>query len=124
MAIDETELKSTLLEVLDETFEHERGIYLDPGTSLLETLRGIDHRQASIPVGGSCATLAAQVAHVTFYLEVMERELHGTGSEKYDWDEIWRTVGAVTAEEWDDLRTNLERTYRRIVAELQAADAW
>lgn len=124
MAIDGELLKRTMLEVLDETFERQHGVYLDPGTSLLETLRGIDHRQASIPVGGGCATLAAQVAHVTFYLEVLERELDGGGDEKADWDEIWRTVGAVTAEEWDALRADLERTYRRIDARLRAADAW
>jgi hypothetical protein len=124
MAIVQTQLKTTLLEVLDETFEHHHGIYLDEGTSLLETLRGIDYRQASIPVGGCCATLAAQVAHVTFYLEVLERELTGGGDDKVDWDEIWRTVGAVTAEEWDALRADLERTYRRIDATLRGADAW
>ena len=124
MAIDEALLKSTLLEVLDETFERHHGIYLDEGTSLLETLGGIDHRQASVPVGGGCATLAAQVAHVTFYLEVLERELDGGNDEKVDWDEVWRTVGAVTAEEWDALRADLERTYRRIDGRLRAADAW
>ncbi len=43
---------------------------------------------------------------------------------KSDWDAIWRTVGAVTAEEWDALRANLERTYRRIDGRLRAADAW
>ena len=124
MVIDQAELKSTMLDVLDETFEHHHGVYLDPGTSLLETLRGIDHRQASIPVGGGCATLAAQVAHVTFYLEVIEREFSGEDISDADWDEIWRTVGAVTAQEWDDLRANLERTYRRIDATLRAADVW
>jgi hypothetical protein len=88
MTIDQALLKTTLLEVLDETFEHHHGVYLDRGTSLLETLRGIDHRQASVPVGGGCATLAAQVAHVTFYMEVLERQLDGGGEEKADWDEI------------------------------------
>lgn len=124
MASDERLLKSTLLDVLDETFEHHHGIYLDKGTSLLETLRGIDHRQASVPVGGRCATLAAQVAHVTFSLEVLERELDGGDDEKADWDAIWHTVGAVTAEEWDGLRAALERTYRRIDGLLRAADDW
>ena len=124
MGIDRESMKKTLLQVLDETFERYHGVYLDEGTALLETLRGIDYRQASIPVGGGCATLAAQVAHVTFYLEVLERELTGEGDEEVDWDAIWRTVGAVTAEEWDGLRANLERTYRRIDATLRAADAW
>lgn len=124
MVIDQTQLRNVMLEVLEETFEHHHGIFLDKGTSLLETLQGIDHRQASVPVGGRCATLAAQVAHVTFYLEVLERDLVGEPESKVDWDEIWRTVGAVTPEEWDALRTTLEQTYRRIVAALRAAEFW
>jgi hypothetical protein len=124
MAIDQIQLRSELFDVLDETFEHDRGIYLDAGTSLLDTLRGIDHRQASIPVGGKCATLAAQLAHVTFYLEVLERYFVAGDESPADWEEIWRTVGAVTAAEWDELRTKLETTYRRIVAELRAVESW
>jgi hypothetical protein len=124
MAFDGELLKRTMLDVLGETFEQHHGVYLDPETALLETLRVIDHRQASIPVGGACATLAAQVAHVTFYLEVLERELDGGGDEEVDWDEIWRTIRAVTEDEWDALRADLERTYRRIDARLRAADAW
>ncbi len=124
MGIDRESLKHTLLQVSDETFGHHHGVYLDEGTALLETLRGIDHRQASIPVGGGCATLAAQVAHVTYYLEVIDREFGGEDISEVDWDKIWRTVGAVTAEAWDDLRAALERTYRRIDATLRGADSW
>ncbi len=40
MAINQAQLVSEVFDVLDETFEHHRGIYLDKGTSLLETLRG------------------------------------------------------------------------------------
>ena len=65
-----------LLEALDETFEQVHGIYLDKGTSLFETLATITAEQASQPVGGRCATLAAQVAHVDLYLGGAE---HATG---------------------------------------------
>jgi len=61
-----------LLDALDETFEQVHGIYLDKGTSLFETLATITAEQASQPVGGRCATLAAQVAHVNLYLGVIE----------------------------------------------------
>ena len=124
MAIDQIELMNEVFDVLDETFEHHHGIFLDKGTSLLETLRGIDHQQASVPVGGRCASLAAQVAHVTFYLEVLERYLVAGDESKADWEEVWLTVGSVTPEEWDALRANLEVTYRRLVAELRAAETW
>ncbi len=124
MAIDQIRLKSDVLDILDETFEHHHGIFLDGGDSLLETLAEIDHRRASLPVGGRCASLAAQVAHVTFYLEVLEREIVGGEEVEVDWKEIWRTVERVTPEEWDRLRANLERTYRRIGAELRDAETW
>jgi hypothetical protein len=51
---------------------------------------------ASIPVDGTCATLAAQVAHTAFYLEVLERSLRSGQFERVDWESIGRTVGAVT----------------------------
>ncbi len=124
MGIDQIQLRNQLFDVLDETFERHHGIYLDKGTSLLETLRGIDHRQASVPVGGRCATLAAQVAHVTFYLEVLERYFLAGDESQADWEEIWRTVEAVTSEQWDELRTNLEQTYRRVIVELRASERW
>jgi len=50
-----------LLFLLEETFDTVHGIYLDKGTSLFETLATISAKEASIPVGGRCATLAAQV---------------------------------------------------------------
>jgi hypothetical protein len=58
-----------LLTVLEETFEKVQGIFLDRGTSLFETLETITAEEASVPVGGRCATLAAQVKHTAFYLE-------------------------------------------------------
>ena len=124
MAMDPAQVVAEVLAILDETVEHHHGIYLDKGTSLLETLRTIDHRQASIPVGGGCASLAAQVAHVTFYMEIVERDLVGGDDTKADWDEIWRTVEAVDVPEWDHLRDALEQTYRRVLAQLRADDEW
>lgn len=62
-----------LVLLLDETFDQVHGIYLDKGTSLFETLATISAEEASIPVGGKCATLAAQVKHIAFYLDVLER---------------------------------------------------
>ncbi len=62
-----------LFDLLGETFEQVQGMYLDKGTSLFETLANISAAEASIPVGGKCATLAAQVEHVRFYLDVLEQ---------------------------------------------------
>jgi hypothetical protein len=124
MSIDQTQLIQEIMDILDETFEHHHGIFLDKGTSLFETLEAIDHDQASIPVGGKCASLAAQVAHVTFYLEVLERYFVAGDTSKADWGAIWRTVEKVTPEEWEAYKANLKRTYRRIVGELRDVAVW
>lgn len=113
-----------LLEALQETFESHHGIYLDKGTSLFETLDGISSVEASQPVGGQCASLAAQVAHVTFYLEILERHMLRQEVGAVDWGEIWRTVQEVSAEEWTELRQQLVQTYRRIDATLHGRPTW
>ena len=112
--------------MLEETFETpSRLIYLDKGTSLFETLAQIDAGQASRPVGCcQCATLAAQVAHVTFYLEVLERYITTGQTGKVDWGEIWCTGGAVSPEEWARLNTALKDTYARVNALLRGRESW
>ena len=122
--LDQSHMVMQLLMTLETTVEHVHGIYLAPGTSLLETLAGITAEQASIPVGGRCATLAAQVAHIAFYLEVNSRELTTGIPVEADWDEIWRTVGAVSPAEWDALRQNLRETYQRVHTLIKNFDNW
>jgi hypothetical protein len=116
--------KQALLLVLDETFENVRGIYLDQGTSLFETLAGISAEEASIPVGGQCATLAAQVKHVAFYLDVVEREVRSGDYQQVDWGQIWRTVNAVTTDEWMAIQAELRESYQRIIELIEWVPAW
>ena len=115
---------SNLLSLLEETFETHHGHYLDKGDSLFETLAGISAAEASIPVGGKCASLAAQVAHITFYLEVLERALHSKLVGNNDWGAIWRTVERVTADEWQAINAELAKTYRRVGAVMRAMQDW
>jgi hypothetical protein len=122
--IDQDRFAKPLLEILEETFETHHGIYLDKGTSLFETLDAITAAEASRPVGGKCATLAAQVAHVTFYLEVLERTMLAQEAGAVDWGEIWRTVKEVTPDEWTALRRQLSQTYQRIVAMARGLQTW
>lgn len=124
MPIDQAQLVGEIMDILDETFERHHGIYLDKNTSLFQTLEGIDHVQASRPVGGRCASIAAQVAHITFYLEVLERYFVANDSSAADWGEIWRTVEQVTPDEWSHLRAQLKQTYRRVVVALRDVPSW
>lgn len=105
---------AALYTLLDETFDSVRGIYLDKGTSLFETLATISAAEASIPVGGKCATLAAQVKHIAFYLDVLEKAVRTQQFEQNDWGKIWRETGSVTPEEWAGLKTDLRASYDRI----------
>lgn len=116
--------RNTLFALLDETFENHHGIYLDRDTGLFRTLESVSAQEASIPVGGKCATLAAQVAHVIFYLEVLERYVVQHDTSRVDWGEVWRTVSAVTPEEWSVLKSRLEATYRRIFNIFQDYPTW
>ena len=109
------DFRNNLMLLVGETFEsRHHGIYLDRGTSLFETLETVSAEEASIPVGGKCASLAAQVAHVTFYIESFERyALQGDNSPR-DWGYIWRTVEKVTPEERDEYKGKLRDAYLRM----------
>jgi hypothetical protein len=109
-----TDFANNLHLFLEETFENVHGVYLDKNTSLLETLEDITAEQASIPVGGKCASLAAQVTHVIFFIENFERYALQGDNSPVDWGYIWRTVEKVTPEEWDTLRANLRSAYQRM----------
>jgi hypothetical protein len=122
--INETDFTNNLFAILEETFETHHGVYLDGGDSLFNTLTGISAAEASRPVGGKCATLAAQVAHVNFYLEVLESYTQGQSPGEVDWGEIWQTVEAVTTEEWDKLIEELRQTYHRIMTMLRHFEQW
>lgn len=41
-----------------------------------------------------------------------------------DWDEIWRSVQAVSPDEWMVLRQQLAQTYQRINATLHGLESW
>jgi len=122
-------LRTTLRTLLRETFEKVEGIYLDGGSSLLETLEKVDAAQASAAMpaisiapedvgagGGTGAgtTIAGQVEHIRFYLEATRAYVQGK-EEKFDWKRSWR-VTAVTPVEWLNLRRRLQEEYEAVGA--------
>ena len=112
------------IDVLKETFERSQGIYLDPDNSIFETLAHISAEQASRPVGDRCATIAAQVKHVNFYLEVLEKFMRTGQNERVDWGEIWRNTREVTPEEWAALQATLNSTYQRMLEMIPQLPFW
>jgi hypothetical protein len=113
-----------LYTLLDETFDNVQGIFLDRGTSMFETLATISAEQASIPVGSTCATLAAQVKHVAFYLDVLENNVRTQTYEPQDWGKIWRETKAVTPEEWETIKSGLRASYDRLKALIADTAEW
>lgn len=112
--INREHFTQALYMLLDETFDQVHGIYLDKGTSFFETLATISAAEASIPVGGHCATLAAQVKHTAFYLDVLEENVRTQKFEPVDWGKIWREVTAVSPQEWQTIQDELRQSYNRI----------
>ena len=119
-----TTFEKVLLDFLDEAFVKHHGMFLNRNTSFFETLDSVTADQASKPIGGRSASIAAQVAHTTFYLDVMERYMLHQEVGEVDWDEIWRTVEAVTPSEWQVLRDGLRSAYARVLASIQSVGSW
>jgi hypothetical protein len=115
---------SALYMLLDETFDNVQGYFLDKGTSLFETLATISADEASIPVGGQCATLAAQVKHVAFYLDVVEKNMRSGSFQRVDWGEIWRTTREVTPGEWEEIKAKLRDSYDHLKALIGEVQDW
>jgi len=115
---------NSMLHKLDETFAHGGTHYLDPNTSLFETLAGIPSDVASRPVSSRCNTLSAQVEHIRLTLDVSNKVMLGIDYGTIDWGEIWRTVGAVTPEEWSASQARLRTSYESVRATMADPARW
>lgn len=106
VTITVTQIKSSIKLALGEAFDTAIGMYLDKGETLWETLDGVTADQASIPIGAGGNSIAAQVAHMTFYFDVMAGYMRGEEPEKPDWAAAWRTV-EVDEDTWQELKRAL-----------------
>jgi hypothetical protein len=115
--------KSALLFVLDETFDNVHGAYLDPGDAFFTTLETISAEEASRPVGSSCASIAAQLNHVIFYIDLGLRYMRGENPGKQDWQAAW-ALTEVSASEWDDLKAKLRDRQQQLLGLIDANTQW
>ena len=122
--IDQTHFTGALKALLQETFYKVDGHFLDKGDSLFETLATVSAAEASVPVGGRCATLAAQVKHTAYYLEVVIDSIQTVDFPGADWGVIWDTISAVDEAEWNAIQAELHRQYERIITLIEGASAW
>src|ERR1044071_2680417 len=116
--------KKALLECFEETFSNVRGIYLDKGTTLYETLDGVSAAEASQAISANSATIAAQVEHVRFYLDVLNDYMRTGVDKQNDWREIWDTVREVTPEQWEDVKRRLKQSHETVMATLNSFEKW
>ena len=116
--------KQEVFDLLEEAFDEHHGRFLDKGTSLSETLNSISAAQASQRAGKNCATIAAHVEHVRFYLDVLVEIMKTEKIVRVDWRNIWETVSEVTPEEWEAQKQRLRESYERVLDTIRNYDRW
>ena len=110
-------IKSNLLELLIETFETPRGIYLDRlKGGLFTTLGGISAESASSE-SGTQRSIAAHVEHLRVYVAALRGYMNGATTPT-DWEASWATHG-VTSPEWQALQAAVKRDYEALLADLE-----
>lgn len=115
-------LKKASLDLWDETIQEHKGIYLDEGGNFSVTLSQLNAQLVSIPIGKKCATLAAQIEHVIYYLEILELYATEQPIPTLDWARVWNTVEGFTDQEWNDARERLFAVFARVRNLIESAD--
>lgn len=116
-------IRTDALDLLEEVFATHHGYILDRGTSLFETLAGIDAETASLRYSPDCGTLAAQVNHTRFYLDVVLRSMRDGDNTPADWESSW-DIGAVTDAEWAAQIEGLRASYDAVHDFIATRERW
>lgn len=106
-------LKQALLDLWDETINSYKGIYLDKDGNFGVTLAQLNADYVSKPVGESCATIAAHVEHILYYLDILELYSLEKPIPTVDWGHIWSNVSIINDEQWRDAKNRLVSSFSR-----------
>lgn len=118
--------QQAIIEQMTETFHHGNIHYLDPGASLFETLANVTSATASQSASSRVGTLAAQIEHTAYYIEVLLVHMAAGGDDptyEADWSAAWKRT-SVTDEEWASLLENLRQQYRAFQRLVETTDDW
>ena len=123
MPNDETpeHVRNNLLELLDETFNGPAGdgsAYLDRNAGFAQTLEQLTAEQASLPAWPGATSIAAQVEHTRYYLDILLVYARG-GKPDSDWQASWAKA-VVNVQEWPELKSRFQATYQAVRQELAA----
>ena len=119
------EFVDNLFTLLVETFEsppRPSSAYLDQKTGLFDTLNAVSAEQASKPIAAGGTSIAAQVEHTRFYLDIIEQFMDGR-TEKVAWKESWQ-LETVRPEAWERLKQDVKETYESVTAKLKSIESW
>ncbi len=122
--INQEDFTTALSILFRETFEGmptaEEQVYLSHDTGIFSTLGTLNAEQASTEING--VTIAAHSEHARFYIELLDNYLN-RDMRVIDFKQSWR-VSKVSENEWDDLRGNLSKIYRKTTETLEKNDVW
>lgn len=113
--------RNNLLELLDETFNgpaQDGSAYLDRNAGFAQTLEQLTAEQASLPAWPGATSIAAQVEHTRYYLDILLVYARG-GKPDSDWQASWAKA-VVSGQEWQDLRSRFFDTYATVRQALES----
>ena len=113
-------VKTAIKTTLGEEFDTVIGMFLDPGDTLWDSLNDLTAEQASIPIHTGSNSIAGQVNHLNFYLDVMKLYLIGEEPDRPDWSIPWKVV-EVDDEQWAELKQGLRHRQLELYALIDAA---
>lgn len=122
--INQEDFTTALSILFRETFEGmptaEEQVYLAHDTGIFATLGKISAEQASTEINN--VTIAAHSEHARFYIELLDNYLN-QNMRVVDFKQSWR-VSNVSENDWDDLRENMSKVYRKTSETLEKNEVW
>lgn len=122
--INREDFTQALSILFKETFEgmptREEQVFLDYDAGIFATLGKLSAEQASTEINST--TVAAHSEHARFYIELLDNYLN-KDFRVLDFQQSWR-IKTVSEDEWDDLRENMSKIYRKVVETLDKNEEW
>jgi hypothetical protein len=122
--INQSDFTTALAVLFRETFEGmpkvEENVYLAHDSGMFITLGKIDAERASTEINAT--TIAAHSEHTRFYLELLDNYLN-KNMRVVNFSRSW-DIKIVSEDEWDDLRENISRIYRKTTETFNQNEEW